>query len=434
MKIADLQQRMEEMVHWLATYGADPEGGVTRLLYTSSWTEAQQALEQKMRESGLETYYDEVGNLYGRLTSANPEAGTILTGSHVDTVKCGGKYDGAFGILAGLLALRYLKETYGPPMRNIEVVSLCEEEGSRFPLTFWGSTNITGTAPVNKITQIQDAGEIPFMEAMKEAGFGLGYYRNPRREDILSFIELHIEQGAILEREKIPIGIVEQIVGQKRYTIECIGEANHAGTTPMVWRKDALRGSSQMILSIMESADRIGAPLVATVGKIEMEPNVSNVIPGKATFTLDIRHPQGDVLDAFCAEAIESCYAIARNRGLQVKVEKHMDARPVEMDESLISRVKEICRHQDLPYKLMPSGAGHDAQIMAPHHPTSLIFVPSHRGISHNPAEYTSKEDLTAGVQVLIELLYQLGYEGGEINEIQRTQYVNPNDHDSWSG
>jgi allantoate deiminase len=411
MKMLDLQQKIEEMVGWLASYGADPEGGVTRLLYTSSWAEAQQALEQKMRESGLETYYDEVGNLYGRLSSNNPEEGTILTGSHVDTVKHGGKYDGAFGILAGLLALRYLKETYGPPRRHLEVVSLCEEEGSRFPLTFWGSTNITGTAPLDKISHIQDTGEIPFIEAMSEAGFGAGHYRNPRREDILSFIELHIEQGPILEREKIPIGIVEQIVGQKRYTIECIGEANHAGTTPMAWRKDALRGSSQMIVTIMESADRIGAPLVATVGKIEVEPNVSNVIPNKVTFTLDIRHPQGDVLDSFCDEAIAACCDIAQDRGLQLKVEKHLDVRPVEMDASLLRRIETICRNLAIPYKLMSSGAGHDAQIMALHYPTSLIFVPSHRGISHNPAEYTSKEDLAAGVQVLIQLLYQLGYE-----------------------
>ncbi|MBW5448916.1 allantoate deiminase [Cohnella sp. CFH 77786] len=410
MDIPDLQEQVEEMVHWLAVHGADPEGGVTRHLYTASWTEAQQALERKMKEWGLETYYDEVGNLYGRLASSHSEAGAIVTGSHVDTVKCGGKYDGAFGIVAGLLALRYLKETYGPPVRNIEVVSLCEEEGSRFPLTFWGSTNVTGIAPWDRISQIQDAEGVPFTEAMIEAGFGLGRYRNPRREDILSFIELHIEQGAVLERDGTPIGIVEQIVGQKRYTIECTGEANHAGTTPMDLRKDALRGSSQMIVAIMESADRAGAPLVATVGNLKVEPNVSNVIPNKATFTLDIRHPQGDALDAFCEEAIEACYTIAQERGLHIMVNKHLDARPVEMDASLLRRIERICRHQDVPYKLMPSGAGHDAQIMAPRYPTSLIFVPSRRGISHSPEEYTSKEDLAAGVQVLIQLLYELGY------------------------
>lgn len=411
MNIADLQQQAEEMVEWLAVYGADPEGGVTRLLYTSSWIEAQQAMDRKMRAMGLDTYYDDAGNLFGRLASEDPEAGTILTGSHVDTVKCGGKYDGAFGIIAGVLALRYLKETYGPPKRNIEVVSLCEEEGSRFPLTFWGSTNITGTAPADHIAQIQDSEGIPFVEAMNKAGFGLGHYRSPLRKDILSFIELHIEQGAILEREQTTIGIVEQIVGQKRLTIECSGEANHAGTTPMGWRKDALRGASQMIVAIMEAADRRGAPLVATVGKIEVEPNVSNVIPDKAAFTLDIRHPQGDVLDAFCEEAVAICFAAAQDRGLQVKVNQHLDVRPVGMDASLLRSIETICQAQGLPYRLMPSGAGHDAQIMAAHYPTSLIFVPSHRGISHNPAEYTSKEDLAAGVQVLIRLLYELGYE-----------------------
>lgn len=411
MNIPVLEQQVEQWVHWLAAYGADPAGGVTRLLYTSSWTEAQQALEQKMKESGLDTYYDEAGNLYGRLASANAEGGTILTGSHVDTVKRGGKYDGAFGIVAGLLALRYLKENYGPPARNIELVSLCEEEGSRFPLTFWGSTNITGTAPFHKIKQLRDEKGISFVEAMNEAGFGLGRYRNPRRADIVSFIELHIEQGAILERESIPIGIVEQIVGQKRYSISCIGEANHAGTTPMAWRADALRGASEMIVAIMDAADRVGAPLVATAGKIEAEPNVSNVIPNKTTFTLDIRHPQGYALDAFCEASIAACDTIARKRGLRLQVDKQLDARPIEMDAALARRIEAICREQGLLYKRMPSGAGHDAQIMAGQYPASLIFVPSHRGLSHHPAEYTAEKDLAAGVRVLIQLLYELGYE-----------------------
>ncbi|WP_134698618.1 allantoate deiminase [Ammoniphilus sp. YIM 78166] len=410
MKITDLQNRIEEMVQWLAQFGADPEGGVTRLLYTSSWVEAQRALELKMKEMGLKTCYDEVGNLYGRLLSDQSAEGSILTGSHVDTVKCGGKYDGAYGILAGMLALQYLKETYGAPSRSLEVVSLCEEEGSRFPLTFWGSSNITGTAPVDKLNEVKDSRDIPFITAMKEAGFGLGHYCSPRREDVVSFIELHIEQGAILERNQMPIGIVEQIVGQKRYTIECVGEANHAGTTPMAWRKDALRGASEMITAILEAADRVGAPLVATVGKMTVEPNVSNVIPNRTVFSLDIRHPHAKVLDAFGEEAISLCHSIGEARELRMKVEKHLDALPVEMDPDLLRRVEGICQDQSLPYTIMPSGAGHDAQMMARHYPTSLIFVPSHKGISHNPDEYTSKEDLAAGVKVLIELLYQLGY------------------------
>lgn len=409
--LSDLQLRILETLNWLASFGADPNGGVTRTLYTPPWFEAQQALEHRMSELGFEPFYDDVGNLFGRLAPSQTDEGAILIGSHVDTVQCGGKYDGAFGIAAGLLALHYLKENYGDPKRPLEIVSFCEEEGSRFPITFWGSSNIAGTAPPADIRQIRDTNNISLQAAMQEAGFGFGRYRHPRRTDIAAFIELHIEQGAVLEREQLPIGLVEQIVGQKRYTIECTGEANHAGTTPMTWRKDALRGSSQMIAAIMESAEFAGAPLVATVGKIEAEPNVSNVIAQKVVFSLDVRHPKSDVLDMFCEEALAICRRIGQQRKLQVKIEKHLDVLPVEMDSALLQTVEEICSQLSIPYKIMSSGAGHDTQIMAPHYPTSLIFVPSKGGISHSPQEYTSKEEMASGVQVLIELLYRLGYQ-----------------------
>ncbi|WP_223068346.1 allantoate deiminase [Paenibacillus caui] len=401
----------EEMVNWLASYGADPEGGVTRLLYSPSWVQAQHALEQKMKDTGLHVFYDDVGNLFGRLEASGQSTGSIVTGSHVDTVKCGGKYDGAYGIIAGLIALQYLKETYGPPKRHLEVVSLCEEEGSRFPLTYWGSTNITGKASYQQIEQLKDTEGTSFTKAMQEAGFGQGSHGIGKRDDIQAFIELHVEQGGILEYENKSIGIVQQIVGQKRYTIELTGEANHAGTTPMRWRKDALRGASEMIHYLMESADETGAPLVATVGQLAVEPNISNVIPNKVTFSIDVRHPSGIMLDQFALQFTEMFKQIADQRKLHMIIDKRLDAAPIEMDARLTKQWEEICQNQGMAYKYMASGAGHDSQVFASFCPTTLIFTPSHRGISHSPLEYTATEDLAAGVSVLIEMLYKLGYE-----------------------
>ncbi|UOF92374.1 allantoate deiminase [Fodinisporobacter ferrooxydans] len=412
--LPDLAKRTEKMIRWLASFGANPNGGVTRLLYTPSWLEAQSALAQKMEEIGLHVFFDDVGNLYGRLEANQQSSGSILTGSHVDTVKNGGKYDGAYGIIAGLIALQYLKDTYGPPRKHLEVVSLCEEEGSRFPYTYWGSGSITGTASYSQIQNLKDAQDIGFEKAMLDAGFGNGSHKPANRDDVLAFIELHIEQGAILEHEQKSIGIVEQIVGQKRYTVVLTGEANHAGTTPMALRKDALRGASQMVQYLMDSTDRTGAPLVATVGKFSIEPNIPNVIPNKVTFSVDVRHPSGTILDQFSEQFEQEFRNIAKERDLSIVIDKWMDARPVEMDIQLTNQAESICQNLGIPHKRMASGAGHDSQVFAPFCPTSLIFVPSHRGISHSPLEHTSINDLETGIKVLIELLYQLGYETEE--------------------
>lgn len=408
-------QKVQPLLEWLAEYGADPEGGVTRLLYSKSWYEAQQALSHRMKNDLLDVYFDDVGNLFGILEGT--EIGkVILTGSHVDTVRDGGKYDGAYGVIAGIIALQYLKETFGPPKRSLAVVSFCEEEGSRFPLTFWGSGSVTGDRTMEDIVELQDAEQISFREAMESYGFGLGQFRSPLRTDISAFIELHIEQGSILERERKSIGIVEQIVGQKRYKVEVCGEANHAGTTPMAGRKDAIVCSARMITRIQELAVEQGAPLVATVGTIQVEPNTANVIPGKAVFTIDVRHPEQADLDRFCQELLLELDAISNDIGLVCDCSLWTEARPVPMDSVLTGVIEDVCSKRQLQYRRMPSGAGHDAQILGTKFPAALLFVPSHKGISHSPLEYTSPEHLAAGAAVLAEVLYNLGY-GGQADE-----------------
>jgi allantoate deiminase len=192
---------IESLIEWLAQFGKTEEGGVTRLLYSNVWQKAQQALQQKMALAGLTAYCDSVGNLFGRITGTEKPNEVILTGSHIDTVVQGGKYDGAYGVLASLLAVQRLLSTYGPPKKTLEVVSLCEEEGSRFPLTFWGSKNIVGEYDLSDIEGVRDADDILFQDAMREAGFPLEYYQSLKRSDIVHFVEVHIEQGPILEKK-----------------------------------------------------------------------------------------------------------------------------------------------------------------------------------------------------------------------------------------
>lgn len=403
-------ETVKELLDWLGQFGSDSEGGVSRLLYSKEWVDAQQSLKKLFEDEGLSTQFDEVGNLFGRLEGTTYPDETILTGSHVDTVTNGGLYDGQYGILAGFLALRYLKEKHGAPLRNLEVVSMAEEEGSRFPYSFWGSKNIAGQAKTEDVQGIKDFEGTSFDDAIHQAGFD--YKKDPEqvRADLKSFVEIHVEQGNVLEKENIPVGIVRHIVGQRRYTITVNGEANHAGTTPMGYRADAMNAASRMTCTINDMAVAEGDPLVATVGSMYLEPNTVNVVPGKATFTIDIRHTEKDALVNFTEDVEAKLKEIAEQIGVEVAIDLWMDADPVPMDQDIVKVMQAQCDQNDVHYKLMHSGAGHDSQVIAPVIPTAMLFVPSHKGISHNPKEYTSPEHLAEGVQALIHTLYELGY------------------------
>ncbi|WP_147058027.1 allantoate deiminase [Sporosarcina luteola] len=396
-------------LEWLAEFGKDPEGGVSRLLYTKEWVEGQNALKEWMESEGLEARFDEIGNLYGTLKGKNTNE-TILTGSHVDTVKNGGRFDGAYGVVAGIIALKYLKKHFGEPVRNIEVVSMAEEEGSRFPYSFWGSKNIVGIAKREDVETINDFEGVPFVEAMEKAGFGFRDESKGPRKDLKAFVEVHVEQGSVLETEKIAIGVVNNIVGQRRYTIELSGEANHAGTTPMGYRKDAMFAASHMIHEIISMAIEVGDPLVTTVGKIEAYPNIVNVVPGKTIFTIDVRHTDKEAIVSFTEKMTARMQEISNEHAVEMKVDLWMDEDPVPMDQKVVDLIEEQCKNNGFNYKVMHSGAGHDSQIFAPAVPTAMLFVPSLKGISHNPAEFTEPEDLAEGVKALIGALYELGY------------------------
>lgn len=406
-----LESEVMALLDSLTVYSAGDGPGVTRLLYTKEWLEAQQALEARMTRSGLITNYDETGNLFGKLQGELSQRPSIITGSHIDTVVDGGKYDGAYGIAAGLVALEYLKDTFGHPKRSLEVVSLCEEEGSRFPMAYWGSGSVAGERSFEDITELKDMEGIPIEEAMRGCGFGQGSYRKALRTDIAAFIELHIEQGAVLEQEGLPVGVVDAIVGQRRFMVTVTGEANHAGTTPMHMRKDALEGAGAMLTMLREEAIRLGSPLVATVGRLQVSPNVPNVVSGKVEFTVDVRHSEPEQLEAFCGWFEETFRLAAESRGLEFACSEWFREEPTPMDQLLKNVLDEVCRELDVPSRRMVSGAGHDAQMLSRVSPSAMLFVPSRGGISHSPDEYTSPRELAQGVLILIKLLYRLGYE-----------------------
>ncbi|EIJ80433.1 allantoate amidohydrolase [Bacillus methanolicus PB1] len=403
-----LGEKVERMIEWLSSFGKTENGGVTRLLYSEPWLLAQEALRKKMDQCGLCTYFDDVGNLFGRAEGTESSSPIILTGSHIDTVIDGGKYDGSYGIISSLLAVEYLLNHYGFPKKTIEVVSLCEEEGSRFPITYWGSGAITGKYTFEQIQEMTDSQGISFVKAMEDCGFGMGKFPSPLKKDIQCFVELHIEQGRILERKGKTLGIVSHISGQRRYNVTVVGESNHAGTTPMIYRKDAVSIASELITLITNKAR--ARDLMATVGKVIAKPNVPNVIAGEVMFTLDVRHHNEEFLDDFCSEILQYLKIISKQNEVGISVEEWMRVKPVTMDFYLTKLSAEIAENQNLSYEFLVSGAGHDSQVFGTYCPTALFFVPSCKGISHSPKEFTDKLYLENGLKFLIEYLYRLAY------------------------
>lgn len=404
-----IETDLAECLETLFTFGRTKNNGVTRLLYSESWMQAQTQLAGWFAEYGLQVSYDDIGNLYGRLEGEDKDAPALITGSHIDTVVDGGKYDGAYGVVAAMLAVSELKKRYGQPKKPIEVVSLCEEEGSRFPLSFYGSGSMTGVYG-EEVRERCDADGASIDEAMKSCGFGQGHYRSPETNDIDAFAELHIEQGSVLEQAAETIGLVTHIVGQRRMTVYVNGESNHAGTTPMHIRHDAMTTAADLIRGATDLAVQHKPDMVATVGQIKAHPNTVNVIAGEVAFTIDIRHYEEKVLNEYIEKLQSFCAEVAAENGVSVELDEWMSAKPVAMDPVLTSSAEKLLEQSGIPYRKMTSGAGHDAQIFGSAVPTALLFVPSVNGISHSPKEFTEITDLTAGVYMLMELIYDRAY------------------------
>ncbi|HEU5431345.1 MAG TPA: hydantoinase/carbamoylase family amidase, partial [Thermomicrobiales bacterium] len=307
---------VERRIFNLARFGAVGETGVARAVYTPEWVAAQDQIAAWCEEAGLTVRRDAVGNVWGRL--AGTEAGPpIVTGSHIDSQTPGGRYDGALGVIAGVIALSALREQRGAPRRSLEVVSLCEEEGSRFPSAgFWGSRAVLGLIPDDLPERVVGYDGTTIAEAMRAVGLDPARIPEAKRDDIAAYIELHIEQGPVLEQEGFPVGIVTGIAGIRERRVEVRGRADHAGARPIDLRLDPMDGAAAMIAGVIGVAKRRGRPAVTTVGRIVVEPNFPNIVPERVEFTIDARHPDPATRLEMYAEQEALMRRIAAERGL----------------------------------------------------------------------------------------------------------------------
>lgn len=391
-----LEQRLDE----LYAIGADPDGGVYRPLYGTAWATAVERVERWLTDAGLTTRRDAVGNLWGR-AQGTEKGKSIVTGSHIDTVRRGGRLDGALGIVAGLTAVESLLKHKGQPQRTLEVVAICEEEGSRFATNFWGSTAIIGAI---------DTVDADIAAAMRERGLDPARVASAARDDIDTFVELHIEQGAVLEASNQPLAVVSAIAGTAHLELGVTGQSDHAGTTPMELRRDALAGAAAMIQAVESIARALGPPTVATVGRLRVEPDQINVVPGRVVFTVDLRHADLGARRALEARIRSLCSTIASERVLGLETRLLQERPPVAMDAQVRALLWRAARDSGIKAAELVSGAGHDAQILAARCRVGMLFVPSVGGRSHCPEESTSPEHIELGTRVLTRALEILAY------------------------
>jgi allantoate deiminase len=399
---------MQYFVETLGAIGEQPAGGIIRYVYDQAWVAARRQLADWMREAGLDVREDAVGNLFGRLSGASPR--TILTGSHVDTVRLGGRYDGALGVLSALAAVRLLKDQLGTPKRSLEVVALCEEEDSRFHCNFWGTRGILGLIDAAELDALRDESGISIGEAMAQVGLAPERFREAVRHDLDAFLELHIEQGRILFDAGLPLGIVDAITGLYRFRVTVEGRTDHAGTTPMDLRRDALQAAAQIATEMTRIVEQAGRPAVLTNGWWDVQPGAWNIVPGLVHFSVDLRHPDEATKQRLAAEARQRGKEIAAERGVGVAYEVVGDVLPREMHADIKAELRAAADAHNVAWMPMVSGAGHDSQVMATGMPTGMLFVPSFEGRSHSAAEHTTPEDAARGATVLATALQRLAY------------------------
>jgi allantoate deiminase len=399
---------MDQLVRGLGQFGEQPGGGIIRHVYDDAWAAARQQLIAWMREAGLDVREDDVGNVFGRIEGETPR--TILTGSHIDTVVLGGRYDGALGVLSALAALRALKRDAGRPRKSLEMVALCEEEDSRFHSNFWGTRGILGLISPNELDDLKDLDGVSIGEAMQRAGFPPENFRQAVRDDLDAFVELHIEQGRILFDEGLPLGVVDIITGLYRFRVTLEGRTDHAGTTPMDLRRDALQAAVNISAEMTRIIAEHGRPAVVTTGWWDVQPGAWNIVPGLVHFSVDLRHPDEATKQRLATDIRARGEEIARERGVGISYEVVGDVLPMQMHPAVKAEAQAAAQACGVTWKPMVSGAGHDSQVMATKVPTAMLFVPSVEGRSHSAAEFTSPEDAARGATVLIATLQRLAY------------------------
>ena len=394
--------RMEQRIRTLGEFGSNPEGGVSRVAFSDADLAGRAYIMDLMREAGLSVRVDTAGNIIGRREGREEGLPAIMFGSHIDSVPGGGNYDGDVGVIGAIEAVQLLHENGVSTRHPLEVVSFTDEEGG---LT--GSRAMVGQLGDRTLEVMSHSG-LTIRDGIRNVGGDPNRLELAERKpgELLAFIELHIEQGAFLDDEDIDIGVVEGIVGIRWWDVTIEGFANHAGTTPMNKRWDAMVSAAELTLAINHVATTMPGRQVATVGRIRAEPGAPNVIPGEVVLSLEIRDLDARKIQQVFERIQSEAKQIADVRFTPIRFsEIDVASPPAPTDQQMRRIISSAADELGMSFKLMPSGAGHDAQDMTHIAPTGMIFVPSVNGVSHSPKEYTSPEDMANGASVLLKTL-----------------------------
>ena len=400
-------RRLQEWLDALAAISAEP-GAITRLYLTPEQARAEAVVTGWMREAGMAVRRDAVGNLIGRVEGPEPGGPALVLGSHLDTVRNAGRYDGPLGVLTGIACVEEILKGGGAP-HAIEVVGFADEEGVRFGATLTGSRAFSGQLDMAAL-RTTDASGTTLAAAMRAYGLDPTAKQDAvrRPDEILGYLELHIEQGPMLERAGLPVGLVTAISGASRLEFTLTGEAGHAGTVAMTERRDALGGAAECVLAV-EARCRDEGHLVGTVGRIHASPGAVNTIPGTVRFSVDLRAPDDAQRLAALGDIETACKRIAVRRRLGLGITLLHEADAVPCDPGLSTLVGEAIAAEGHPLLAMPSGAGHDGMAVAAIAPIAMVFVRCRGGVSHNPAEFASLDDMEAGARVLLRAIRSFG-------------------------
>ena len=397
--------RLRARLDALGELGAIEGGGSSRLALTDADKEGRDLVVTWMEDLGLRVDVDGIGNVVGTWP-ADRDDPPVMTGSHIDTVGTGGRYDGCLGVLAGIEAIETIIAAGIETEHPLAVAFFTDEEGARFPPDMLGSLVYAGGMPLeDALSVIGNDGAVLGAE-LERIGYA-GPEPCPRRPPH-AYVELHIEQGPVLEAEGITIGAVTGVQGISWTQLIVSGQSNHAGTTPMSMRHDAGYTAARIATYVRDLVEEIGPPMVGTVGRIELHPNLTNVVAARATLTVDMRHTDNDVLSRAEKDLMGFLVELAYAEGVKIDWTTLARFEPVVFDDSIVEMVDEIGRAHGHSVMQLPSGAGHDAQMLARVCPSGMVFVPSANGISHNPAEHTDDVDLEAGANVLLHCLLRL--------------------------
>lgn len=408
--IEKIRERIEKNLESLKQFTATPGNGCTRLPFTKEAREAVEYLRKEMEAAGLEVREDAAGNIIGVLKGEDSSAPCVMMGSHYDSVVNGGDFDGIAGVVCALEAARQLKERGVSPKRDFVVVGFCDEEGMRFGTGYFGSGAMLGNRDAAYCKKFKDTAGVSIYDAMK--GYGLDPEKIEEAKwpegSIGSFLELHIEQGPVLDAEKIEIGLVDCIVGIQRYMVTVHGRADHAGTTPMDMRLDAVDAAAKVISRIADWAREKADGTVATTGYINTVPGGMNIVAEKVEFTVDIRSSNNDHINDITAKIREALERETKAMGGSYEMENKLTITPVKLSEEMLQAMEDDCREKGYSYKRLASGAGHDSLEIGQVIPAVMLFVPSKDGRSHCPVEYTSYDEFAKASVIMTNLAQKL--------------------------